>query len=292
MALLPQAVRVGQSVVDAAGVRGVVLKKNGKSIRVEFGGAKPRWLPCQDLFPGSGCDGGELVAQTSEGVPPSKSALEATIAAQHHPQEQAQPEPEPAPTPASQEPEPELEPEPEPEPAPELELETETKTEPEPEPEPSIALQDKQVDFMSVLAEQGLNSLSGHVQSHTNTSTAQPSLPAAPALESPLSEEPAPGSQLHVRGIGVLGWDGTPDGKGEYESEEALALLFGHYGGYVQATVRHRIDTATGQNTRCVILLRSVHKVRTEWRTRSHSCAGLLRCGGAAWQLGTRDYGR
>ena len=57
------------------------------------------------------------------------------------------------------------------------------------------------------------------------------------------------GLQLHVRGIGILGWDGTPDSRGYYESEKALMLLFGQYGVCTQATVRHRIDNETRQNT-------------------------------------------
>ena len=42
-----------------------------------------------------------------------------------------------------------------------------------------------------------------------------------PELEPEPEQEPRalpPSSILHVRGIGVDGWDGTPDGKGDYES--------------------------------------------------------------------------
>jgi hypothetical protein len=49
-------------------------------------------------------------------------------------------------------------------------------------------------------------------------------------------------SQIHVRGIGAHGWDGTDDGEGEYESEDALAQLFGRFGEVVQVTIRHRIQ--------------------------------------------------
>ena len=35
---------------------------------------------------------------------------------------------------------------------------------------------------------------------------------------------------LHVRGIGAHGWDGTEEGTGEYESEEALEKIFSLYG--------------------------------------------------------------
>ena len=52
---------------------------------------------------------------------------------------------------------------------------------------------------------------------------------------------------LHVKGIGVDGWDGTPDGKGDYESEEALKLMFGVFGSFKQATIRHKISD--GENT-------------------------------------------
>jgi hypothetical protein len=43
---------------------------------------------------------------------------------------------------------------------------------------------------------------------------------------------------LHVRGIG-----------GKYESEEALRKVFGKFGKFVHATVRHREDKETGTNT-------------------------------------------
>ena len=35
---------------------------------------------------------------------------------------------------------------------------------------------------------------------------------------------------LHVSGIGAHGWDGTEEGSGEYESEEALEKIFSLYG--------------------------------------------------------------
>eukprot|EP01045_Picozoa_sp_COSAG04_P025679 COSAG04_NODE_3415_length_2831_cov_8.177892_2_plen_206_part_00 len=53
--------------------------------------------------------------------------------------------------------------------------------------------------------------------------------------------------QLHVRGIGVDGWDGTEEGTGSYENEEALEEIFSVFGSFVQATIRHRI--ADGKNT-------------------------------------------
>ena len=45
---------------------------------------------------------------------------------------------------------------------------------------------------------------------------------------------------IHVRGIGVDGWDGTTDGRGTYENEEALKEIFSVFGEFVQATIRHR----------------------------------------------------
>jgi hypothetical protein len=64
------------------------------------------------------------------------------------------------------------------------------------------------------------------------------------------AEEDAPeGTQIHVRGVGVHGWDGTPNGEGEFESEDALGKIFSAFGVFVQATVRHRIDAGTGENT-------------------------------------------
>ena len=53
--------------------------------------------------------------------------------------------------------------------------------------------------------------------------------------------------QVHVRGIGVDGWDGTEVGTGAYESEEALRTIFSKYGKMKTATIRHRIQD--GENT-------------------------------------------
>ena len=47
--------------------------------------------------------------------------------------------------------------------------------------------------------------------------------PERPSGASPRSAAPAgDGHQIHVRGIGVDGWDGTHEGKGDYENEAAL----------------------------------------------------------------------
>jgi Ca2+-binding EF-hand superfamily protein/CRP-like cAMP-binding protein len=50
------------------------------------------------------------------------------------------------------------------------------------------------------------------------------------------------GNMIHVRGIGVDGWDETPDGKGDYENDAALKKLFSPFGQFQQATIRHRIE--------------------------------------------------
>ena len=46
---------------------------------------------------------------------------------------------------------------------------------------------------------------------------------------------------IHVGGIGVDGWDGTEDGVGTYESKEELEKIFGEFGTFVGAQIRHRI---------------------------------------------------
>ena len=69
------------------------------------------------------------------------------------------------------------------------------------------------------------------------------------AMEKKLSEQIAPGSQIHVRGIGKHGWNGNAEGRGEYESEPKLRELFAFAGAVVAVYVRHRIDMETGENT-------------------------------------------
>ena len=71
--------------------------------------------------------------------------------------------------------------------------------------------------------------------------------PTAPAAASPPSPTAATEHQIHVRGIGVDGWDATEEGTGSYENEEALEEIFSVFGSFVQATIRHRI--ADGKNT-------------------------------------------
>jgi hypothetical protein len=55
--------------------------------------------------------------------------------------------------------------------------------------------------------------------------------------------------RVHVRGIGVDGWDGTADGVGAYENERSLQDIFGLFGEVKAVTIRHRIDEEAKQNT-------------------------------------------
>ena len=73
-------------------------------------------------------------------------------------------------------------------------------------------------------------------------------------IESMLNEELAPGSQIHVRGIGRHGWDGTPVGVGEFESEAKLRALFGFAGQIVGVHIRHRISHASADNTSWAVI--------------------------------------
>jgi hypothetical protein len=66
--------------------------------------------------------------------------------------------------------------------------------------------------------------------------------------DAPPSQHDAAEQVLHVRGIGVDGWDGTVDGRGTFEYEEPLKNFFVQkFGPVVNVTVRHRI--ANGANT-------------------------------------------
>jgi calcium-binding protein CML len=67
------------------------------------------------------------------------------------------------------------------------------------------------------------------------------------AVPQPQNDEVPPGTQIHVRGIGVDGWDSTPEGKGSHESESALKAIFEQYGKFLQATIRHRIEGPSGK---------------------------------------------
>ena len=59
----------------------------------------------------------------------------------------------------------------------------------------------------------------------------------------------APGEyQIHVRGIGVDGWDGTPDGIGRYETGGALREIFSEFGNYQNSMIRHRIENGVNSS--------------------------------------------
>ena len=53
--------------------------------------------------------------------------------------------------------------------------------------------------------------------------------------------------QIHVRKIGMEGWDGKEDSPGRYENEASIKEIFAPFGDCLQATIRHRIQD--GQNT-------------------------------------------
>jgi hypothetical protein len=54
---------------------------------------------------------------------------------------------------------------------------------------------------------------------------------------------------LHVGGIGLQGWNRTPEGEGEYENGLKLGEVFNQFGPFEQAVVRHRYDEHTKMNT-------------------------------------------
>ncbi len=64
---------------------------------------------------------------------------------------------------------------------------------------------------------------------------------------SPMSEETVEMHQLHVRGIGVDGWDGDEESIGTYETEEALERIFSAFGRVLFSKIRHRV--VDGENT-------------------------------------------
>ena len=68
---------------------------------------------------------------------------------------------------------------------------------------------------------------------------------AVPPLKSDGEEDEL--HQIHVRGIGVDGWDGTDDGVGTFETEAALDTIFSKFGTVLFSKIRHRI--ADGANT-------------------------------------------
>ena len=50
------------------------------------------------------------------------------------------------------------------------------------------------------------------------------------------------GTMLHVRNIGVHGWDGSEHGVGAFENEEALRQIFSAFGVFSFSVIRHRIQ--------------------------------------------------
>eukprot|EP01047_Picozoa_sp_COSAG01_P023597 COSAG01_NODE_1432_length_10321_cov_11.797789_8_plen_234_part_01 len=54
--------------------------------------------------------------------------------------------------------------------------------------------------------------------------------------------ETKPGSQLHVRGVGVNGWDGSEQGVGIDENEGALQKIFSSFGSVLNVAIHHRIQ--------------------------------------------------
>ena len=67
-----------------------------------------------------------------------------------------------------------------------------------------------------------------------STSPAESAASAQSGRESPRTEQ----THIHVRNIGVHGWDGGADSEGTYESEDKLREIFSVFGPFVQATVR------------------------------------------------------
>jgi len=56
------------------------------------------------------------------------------------------------------------------------------------------------------------------------------------------SSESTGSTQIHVRGIGMDGWNGDSHSMGIYENEEALSDIFGQFGQFIGATIRHRVE--------------------------------------------------
>lgn len=64
---------------------------------------------------------------------------------------------------------------------------------------------------------------------------------------SPIPETEVGMHQLHVRGIGVDGWDGAEESIGTYETEDALNQIFSAFGRVLFSKIRHRV--VDGENT-------------------------------------------
>jgi hypothetical protein len=65
--------------------------------------------------------------------------------------------------------------------------------------------------------------------------------------ESIIAHQKAKVPPIHVRGIGVEGWDGTADGTGRYEDVDQLTKVFAEFGEVLDVSIRHRIQD--DQNT-------------------------------------------
>ncbi len=79
-----------------------------------------------------------------------------------------------------------------------------------------------------------------------------PELPwYTPPAEKPMETAPTEPElhRIHVRGIGVDGWDGTEEGVGTYENEASLKEIFGLFGTVKAVVLRHRIDKNVNANT-------------------------------------------
>lgn len=75
--------------------------------------------------------------------------------------------------------------------------------------------------------------------------SASPSTSTCGATTKSTPSEALAGTVLHVRRVGVYGWDGTPEGTGTYEDEQTLVSLFSQFGDCVSAVVRHRVATSS-----------------------------------------------
>eukprot|EP01047_Picozoa_sp_COSAG01_P006547 COSAG01_NODE_238_length_20679_cov_140.041399_9_plen_297_part_00 len=75
--------------------------------------------------------------------------------------------------------------------------------------------------------------------------SASPSTSTCGATTKSTPPEALAGTVLHVRRVGVHGWDGTPEGTGTYEDEQTLVSLFSQFGDCVSAVVRHRVATSS-----------------------------------------------
>lgn len=100
------------------------------------------------------------------------------------------------------------------------------------------------------------------------------------------AQKPEEGREIHVRGVGVHGWDGTQDGKGEFENENALRNIFSEFGTFVGARIRHRIQASTNVDD----ILEDRLEQNTSWALVTMGDAKSVDRALEAAQGGTRDY--